>query len=306
MQGKFFCLCLTVIVSVTLPFSASAQMMGLETPQGARLYASAGTSYQFKSDVSGGGDFSVSRYSLMLGGSTPIDDRMGVGIGLTYDFEDYDFSSLGGFPVSQPWDKIDRVGLGGRVSYRMTDHWGLHLGPIIQYAGERGADFGDALLYGGMIAASYRASRNFVVGFGAGAFYRLEETRFFPSLFLSWKITDRLRLGNSYRLGPAGPAGLELTYTFDKDWEFGVGAGYRSFRFRLDQNGPIPGGIGENDSWPAYVRLSRKFWQTLSLDIYAGAAFSGKLKLDDTSGHELSSASYNTTPLVGVSLSAAL
>jgi hypothetical protein len=157
-------------------------------------------------------------------------------------------------------------------------------------------------MYGSMIAASYRASRNFMIGLGAGVYYRLEETRVFPSLFISWKITDRLHLGNSYRLGPTGPAGLELTYILDKNWQLGVGGGYRSRRFRLDKNGPIPDGIGEDDSWPVYVRLSRKLWRTVNIDLFAGAAFGGKLRLEDSGGNEINSLSYNTTPLVGLNL----
>lgn len=285
------------------PLTLFAQMIGpLETEGGVRFTASAASSYQFKSDATGGGDFSVLRYSLMVGGSTPLDDKIGIGVRLTYAFEDYDISNLKGFPVANPWNKIDRVGLEARLTYKLAENWGLHVGPVVQYSGERGADFGDSLIYGGMIAATYRASRNFTIGFGAGVFYRLEETRAFPSLFVSWKITDRLHLGNSYRLGPAGPAGLELTYVIDKNWQLGAGGGYRSSRFRLDSTGPIPSGIGENDSWPVYVRLSRRLWQTVHIDLYGGAAFSGKLRLDDSGGHEINSVSYNTAPLVGLNL----
>ncbi len=292
-----------LLLLLSNPAALFAQMMPpLGTGQGPRFSASAGSSYQFKSDVTGGGDFSVSRYSLMVGGSAPVDDKIGIGVGLTYDFEDYNISNLKGFPVANPWNKIDRVGLATRLTYKVGDDWGLHVGPIVQYAGERGADFDDSLMYGGIIAATYRASRDFIIGFGAGVFYRLEQTRVFPSLFVSWKITDRLHLGNSYRLGPVGPAGLELTYVLDKNWQLGAGAGYRSSRFRLDSTGSIPSGIGENVSWPVYVRLSRRLWQTVNIDLFGGAAFGGKLRLEDSGGHEINSISYNTTPLVGLSL----
>ena len=153
-------------------------------------------------------------------------------------------------------------------------------------------------------AATYRASRDFAIGFGAGVFYRLEETTVFPSLLVSWKITDRLYLGNSYRLGPVGPAGLEVTYFLDKDWQLGAGGGYRWLRFRLDSTGPIPSGIGENDSWPVYMRLSRRLWQKVSIDLFGGAAFGGKLRLEDRGGNEINSVSYNTTPLAGLTLRA--
>ena len=216
--------CAALLLLLANPMALFAQMIGpLETGGGVRFAASAASSYQFKSDATGGGYFSVSRYSLMVGGSAPVDDKIGIGVRLAYDFEDYNISNLKGFPVANPWNKIDRVGLGARLTYKVGENWSLHVGPIVQYAGERGADFDDSLMYGGMIAATYRASRDFTIGFGAGVFYRLEQTRVFPSLFVSWKITDRLHLGNSYRLGPVGPAGLELTYVIDKNWQLGAG-----------------------------------------------------------------------------------
>ena len=158
------------------------------------------------------------------------------------------------------------------------------------------------------MAASFRPGTgqilDFIIGLGAGVFYRLEKTRVFPSLIVSWKINDRLHLGNSYRLGPAGPAGLELSYKLDENWEVAAGGGLRSSRFRLDKNGSTPGGIGENRSWPVYARLSRKLGSALHLDLYGGAAFAGEIKLQDSSGHDINSVKYNTTPLVGFNLRA--
>jgi hypothetical protein len=118
----------------------------------------------------------------------------------------------------------------------------------------------------------------------------------------SWKITDNLRLGNSFRTGPAGPAGLELTYTIDRNWETALAGGYRAYRFRLDSNGPVPNGIGQTDSWLLYARLSRKLSRGLRLDLYGGAAFGGKLILDDSRGHEIDRTSYNTAPMAGLAL----
>jgi Domain of unknown function (DUF6268) len=154
------------------------------------------------------------------------------------------------------------------------------------------------------LSAVYRANPNLSIGFGAGVFYRLKETRFFPSLIVSWKITDRLRLGNSYRLGVTGPAGLELSYKLDDNWEVAAGGGNRSSRFRLDENGSTPGGIGENSSWPVYARVGRKLGSVFRLDLYGGAAFRGSMKLQDLNGNDIHSIDYNTTPIVGFNLGA--
>ncbi len=258
--------------------------------------------YQPKTHVSGGGDISVSRYAVWTGFSIPLTKDLVCGFSLGYEFDDYNFSRLSRFAVPDPWNKINRVGFAPRVGYRVSPEWTLFAAPIVQYAGEQGADFNDSLLYGGTVGAVYRPNKNFAIGFGPGVFYRLEETRFFPAFIFAWKITDRLRLGNSFRTGPAGPAGLELAYTLDRNWETAISGGYRSYRFRLDKHGPVPGGIGQTDSWPAVARISRTFGP-LSADLYGGVAFGGKLRLENRSGREIDQVSYNTAPLAGFALS---
>ena len=288
---------------LSAPPGLHAQMWGYFEPgENPRLFANGAMLYQPASHVSGGGDVTVSRYSLTAGSAIPVNDRVSLGIGFSYEFDDYSFSRLSNFAVPDPWNKIDRVGIHTSVMYRLSPEWRLFAAPVVQYAGEQGADFGTSLLYGGTVGALYRPSPTFVIGFGAGVFYRLEETSFFPAFIFSWKITDNLRLGNSFRTGPAGPAGLELAYTIDRNWETALAGGYRAYRFRLDSNGPVPNGIGQTDSWPLFARLSRKLGRGLRLDLYGGAAFGGKLRLDDSRGHEIDRTSYNTAPMAGLAL----
>jgi len=290
---------------VTMPTNLFAQMMSpWAMEENFKLSISASSAYQFKSDLSGGGDVSVSRYALAIGGTRPISEKVGLGVRMSYELDDYNFSNANSLSAQNPWGNINRLGLGMRLAYKLTDQWSISGGPVIQSSGENGANFSDSLLYGGIVSAMYKANRDLTVGLGAGVFYRLEETRVFPSLLISWRITDRLRLGNSYRLGPAGPAGLELSYILDENWQVAAGGGHHSLRFRLDKNGSIPDGIGENYNWPVYARLSRKLGKMLNLDLYGGAAFGGKMKLQDSSGNDINSVSYNTAPLMGFNLSA--
>jgi hypothetical protein len=288
-----------------IPANLFGQMASpLTSDEKARVSASASSSYQFKSNLDGGGDVSIAHYGISVGGAAPLTDRTGLGVSMNYSSEEYNFTSTNGLLVQNPWRQINRMGLAMRLGYKLTDQWSIGGGPVIQHAGEDGANFGDSLMYGGMVSAVYRANPNLTIGFGAGVFYRLEETRVFPSLIVSWKITDRLRLGNSYRLGTAGPAGLELSYKLDENWEAAAGGGHQSSRFRLDKDGSTPGGIGENSNWPVYARLSRKLGSALHLDLYVGAAFGGQMKLQDSSGNDIRSIDYNTTPLFGCNLRA--
>ncbi len=292
-----------LVVLLIIPVQLFAQGASpLTLDENAGVSASFSSLYQFRSNLDGGGDVSASQVALGIGGGTRLSDQTSLGLRLTYDREEYNFTNATGFAVPNPWNQIDKVGLSARLGYKVSDTWSVNAGPVIQYAGEDGARFNDSLLYGGTVSASYRVNPNLMVGFGAGVFYRLEETKVFPSLIVSWKINDRLRLGNSYRLGPAGPAGLELSYKADENWELAAGGGHRSSRFRLDRNGSTPGGIGENTSWPVYGRVSRKLGSAFHVDLFGGAAFGGKMKLQDSRGNDINSVSYNTAPLLGLNL----
>ena len=245
----------------------------------------------------------------VMGGMTAVNatssvsKKVDLGLGLMYEYEDYRFSKLTRFAVADPWNKINRVGLSGRVSYRLTPRYAVFLSPVVQYAAEEGADPGRSILYGATAGVGYVTEGGSYVGLGAGVFSRLDQTTVFPALIISWKITDRLRLGNSYRTGPAGPAGFELAYTLDEKWKLAFGAGYRSYRFRLSDSSNAPGGVGQITAVPVYLALSRKLGEHLELSLYGGAAFAGGLRVEDRTGERIDSANYNTAPLLGVGFS---
>jgi hypothetical protein len=280
-----------------------AQMFrSLDASANAGFFSSGSMLYQPKTHVSGGGDITLTSYRVSAAGFTPVTDKLRFGLGVTYEFDDYNFTRLEGFAVPDPWNKVHRVGLMPMFAYRLQPDWNLFLIPIAQYSAEQGADFDKSIMYGGAIGAVYRVRPNLHIGLGAGVFYRLEQTAVFPSLMISWRITDRLRLGNTNRPGPSGPAGLELSYKLDKDWETSVGGGYRSNRFRLDRNGTVPSGIGQNTSAPVYARIGRKLGQHFFLDVYGGAAFGGSIRLEDRRGREVDSVHYNVAPIMGLTL----
>jgi hypothetical protein len=293
------------VLFLFLPATLCAQMATpMAVGETSRLSASVSSAYQFKSNMDGGGDVSIAHYGVGIGGGIPLGERAVLGMHMNYAVEDYHFSDANVFPVQKPWGQINRVGFSMLLGGRLTEKWSIGAGPVIQYAGENGAKFGDSLNYGGIVSAVYRPTQDVTIGFGAGVFYRLHETRFFPSLIASWNITDRLRLGNSSRLGVTGPAGVELSYKMDDNWDTAVGGGYQSSRFRLDENGSTPNGIGENSSWPVYARLGRKLGKVFLLDLYGGLAFKGNMKLQDSSGNDIRSIDYNTAPIVGFNLRA--
>ena len=117
---------------------------------------------------------------------------------------------------------------------------------------------------------------------------------------MRWEIDDKWMLRNSLASGPAGGPGVELAYKVNDTWELAAGGAYREYRFRLSDDGPVPGGIGENSGIPLFARVSAKLGKTGRLDFVAGALVSGELKVLDRNGSTLREADYKTSPLLGI------
>jgi hypothetical protein len=259
--------------------------------------------YQFPAKVSGGGNLSITRLIFNADISKQVDQKLGLGLGFSYEFADYGFSGLTNFPVSQPWKEVQRLGFSLPIIYALNNKWRLLVIPTFQLAGEFGARWGDALAYGGAIAVTYAFRPDAVFGFGLAGYANIEEARVFPFPLVNWQITNRLRLTNPFRTSPAGPAGLELSYALTKQWTVGVGGAYRSDRFRLDASGPIPNGIGEYKSIPTFVRLSYKPVPAFGIDFYSGISFLNKIYVNAPDGDNLYTTKHSAAPLLGVGLS---
>jgi len=252
-------------------------------------------SYQFDTDLEDGGDYNVRRYFLRFDGNRQATDTINAGIGLSYDLEEWDFDGATGFQEA-PWKDIHRIGMDVSLQYTGVEDWTLFFLPGIQSARESGADWSDSLQAGGALAAAYRFSDDLTLGVGAGLYFGLEETEAYPFLMIRWQITDQLMLANPFRPGPAGPAGLELMYSPDENWTVAAGSAYRSFRFRLDDRGPAPEGIGEVSFVPVWGRLTHRIGRSWTLDLYAGFAFGGELVLEDKDGDKIGETDQDPAP----------
>ncbi len=259
--------------------------------------------YRFNADLDGGGTTGASAMILSLSRGKQIDERWRIGASLRADWEPWRFSNPVAFGGIAPWENVVRIGLSVPVSYAADGGWRFAVVPSVEYAAETGADSGKAWVYGAVASAAKSVSADLTVGLGAGVFSQIEKTVAFPYLVLDWKIDQRWRLANPFAAGPAGPAGLELSYAFSENWDAGIGGAYRSYRFRLDQSGPFPDGIGESRLVPAFLRISRKLGSEARLDFYAAAALNGRLKLEDSNGGDLVNEDYATAPMIGLSLS---
>ncbi len=259
--------------------------------------------YQFSSDLDGGGDFSVFRLFLDINAVSSMTQNIRLGLGLGYQYSDYDFSGSSLLGTGRPWDQIHSLGFSIPIFYTPTKDWAIFLGPSFRFDAESGAEWGDAFTYGGILSASYRFSSARTIGPGVGVFNRFGEVNAFPFLAVNWKINEQFRVSNPFQAGPVGPAGLELVYTPGGSWEIAAGGAYRSFRFRLNETGAAPRGAGKDRFFPLFARLTRRLGSNVGIELLGGVQLGGELTLEDEHDNKLESEDYDPAPFMSLLLS---
>lgn len=259
--------------------------------------------HQFDTDLDGGGDFRVDRLFLRADGRKRLSDTLALGIGINYDFNDYSFSDAAFAPAGKPWDQVHALNFSLSSLFSLDREWKLFIAPSVGVAAASGADWGDSLVYGGIIWTSYRFNPELVLGLGAGLFSKQNEFTAFPIIVVDWKISDHVRLTNPLNQGPTGPAGLEISYLFDVGSSVAMGGAYRSLRFRLDDSGTVPGGIGEDKAFPLWIKFSTRIGTGGTLSFLGGAMVGGKLTLEDSRGNKVMDRDYESSPFLSATLS---
>jgi hypothetical protein len=255
-------------------------------------------------NIDGGGKFSLSGGLVRFGLKRSAGPGSSIGLGLSYDVDDYDFTGITEFGGEDPWNDVRRVGISLPYFKLLNQSWAMGLSPSVNWLQESGAASNDSLSYGitGFATRSFTRTRS--LGFGAGVFRTIDdETDFFPFIAIDWQFNDQWRLSNPFDADALGPAGLELSYRINDRWQLGGGGVYRSFRFRLDNDGVGANGIGENKSAVAFLRLRRFSPSGLNVDFYAGTTLAGELELDDTNGRRLAVSDYDNALFVALTLS---
>lgn len=269
-------------------------------PVGATVTSASITGYaQLDADIDGGGDFHGSGVFAIGSVLRQFTPELTAGLTLRYDYEDWKFSGSSAFGAA-PWGQINRPSVGATLVYATDAGLSFTALPSVQWAYESGASTGDALNWGAIFAVSKTYSKDLTLGIGMGAYREIDKNKVFPVVLVDWRIDDRLRLANPVQAGPAGGAGLELAWTLDDRWEFAGGGAWRTYRFRLDRNGPTPDGIGEKESIPLLARATWRPTSASRLDFYAGVALAGKLTVYDQDNNELVSRDVDPAPLLGL------
>lgn len=243
------------------------------------------------------GDLTVYRSGTSLGAAIPVGERANLDVGLDYELSSYQFDDATGFieGTDDPFETVHRVSLSALYGVQQTEHWGWFAGGSVTMSGEDGADFGESLSWGVLGGARYRLSENVTIGFGAGVRTRLEESAIFiPVVQLDWKINEQWSLSN------AGQTGLTLAYRPTQTWTFTASAAWEMRNFRLDEDGPLPGGVVEERRFPVAIGAIWRPAPRLSISGAIGAHFGQSFEVSDEDGDEVADVDADTTPFLAL------
>jgi len=298
---------LLVFSLILIPAALSASEKGGE--QGPRAMQSGwstftrgGAVYQFDTDLDEGGSYNTSRLTIQAGRGYSWNDRTSISLALGYSYDGYDFTTNGlGIAALDPWENVHTVSLSVPIRKGFDNNWSAYLIPSLRSSGESGADFDKTFSGGGLVGIAYRFGEQLTIGPGIGVLSQLEDTAtVFPILIINWKINDSLSLATGRGLGATRGPGLTLKYKADEMWEFTIGGRYEKLRFRLDKDGPVPGGIGEDKAYPLFAGCTYNFSPKAHVSLVGGVELGGELQLEDTDGNRIDKESYDPGGFFGL------
>lgn len=270
---------------------ASAQM-----PDRPLLFAVDGlAATQGDADLDGGGSFTASRLFARVGGLYTFDGGS-LGLFLGAGQIDYDFSG-----AAAPWSKVrdEAVSLPLRLTAGQAE---IFVAPGLRFDYEDGADREDGRTWGAFFGVAWRFSDSLTLGPAFGAFTEVEsdDLDVFPAILVDWQITERARLSTGPTIGATQGPGLAVDYALTDDLRLGVAGRYENIRFRLNDEGPAPGGVGQDESFPLVLTLDYEPFPGSRLAAFAGAELGGRLRLEDASGALIETRDYDPAPILGL------
>lgn len=287
--------------AVTLTLSAAVYGLHAQpAPGGWQFSAEAGALHQWESNIDDGGKLSVDAWSLRLGASRVWTPKLRAGLSAGLGQNKYSFSGNTGFGGSRPWSNVREARLSASINWQANEQWNIFAIPTVRWAAETGATLDDGRTLGLLAAATYRVNDRLSIGPGVGVFSELEDSAdWFPILAVDWQITERISLRTGRGFAATRGPGLVLVWDPSKRWSFSLGGRYEKDRFRLDDDGIAPGGIGQDRAVPLYLGVTRRFSPNGSLSFLAGTEVGGQLRLEDERGDLIEKSDYDIAPFAG-------
>jgi len=288
-------LSMTALAAMVLAGSAVAQQSGPPTGWGVRVDGLA--AYQGSTDIDGGGSFSANRAFLRVGGLYRMQGGTSAGLAVSVGRLDYDFD----VPGVDPWAGINDLRISAPIGFAVGQRARAFVSPSVRWDYQDGASSSDGMTWGAFGGVAWQINDRLRLGPAIGAFTQIEDDELdvFPALLVDWQISDRLSLSTGQAAGATQGPGLSLGYALSDTMSLSLASRWENIRFRLDDEGIAPGGVGQDRSVPVVLTLDWEPQPYISGSIFAGAEFNGQLQLEDTNGETISEQDYDTAPVAG-------
>jgi hypothetical protein len=254
---------------------------------------------QFESSVTTGGNVEASSggTSLRLDSQVTNDDN------LMFDFQfqktDWKFGGTTGLGGDDPWGTVNTIEFVVQWTHKYTDESQWFAAGFVRASYEDGASTDTKA--GGSFGLVHSFSSDLTLGLGVGVVGEAQaDPRVFPLFVVEWKLTDTLRIRSAMAARFAGRRGLELVWTPQDSWTYGVGLSYEYNRFKLDDSGIAPNGAGETTSYPLVLRATHKASSSCDLTFFGGIVFGGNLEVTDQSRQLIRSTDYESAGVIGI------
>jgi len=253
-------------------------------------------------DLDEGGQAGWSAASISAGVTRQMVPAFAMGISARHISERWRIESPTALAGGAPWRDLQRSNVGLNLSLALSHTFLVGLSPVVELAREQDVSAEDALTYGAVVSAVKVVNPKLTLGAGASINRQFYSVKVSPFLIINWKWSDRFKIANALPAGPEGGAGVEARWTLTPDWELAGGGVIRSDRYRLANDAPYAGLIGETANIPMFARASRKLGAHWKTDFYAGVLAQGRLRIKDSDGNEVAQAEYPLAPALAVSV----
>jgi hypothetical protein len=280
---------------------ASGERKGGGPEPGWSTFVRGGYVHQFDTDIDDCGSFAAERFFIQGGVTYAVDYRRSVSLALGYGLDGYDFSGDTGFGALRPWENINAFGVSTPVRWGFDKAWTVFAIPTLRFVAESGAELEDAMKGGGFAGISYRFGDRLTIGPGIGVMSEIEDSAtVFPVLIINWKITNQLSLETGGGLGATLGPGLVLRWKASDKWNLSIGGRYEKLRFRLDDEGIAPNGIGQDLTFPLFGGVTYSFSPKAQMSLLGGVELGGELSLENENGGPIAKENYGAGGFAGV------
>lgn len=247
------------------------------------------------------GELSIARAGATFGVGHKLSDSVSLNFGADVAYSSYDFNNATGLVpgTDDPFDDSTLATLGVGAQFRSGESNTWLVGISVRSAGESGSDFDETLTVGGIVGFTHSFSKDLTLGIGVLASDELEDdVTVIPVPIIRWNITERWSLGSG-EVATGQRANLRLGYAPSDRWTVGAEVAFDRRRFRLDDEGPVPSGVAEEQHIP--VGLFARFVPNANivLAVQVGVELGSEIEIDDENGHRVGKDDLDPAPYAG-------